>query len=208
MDAFLRELYARNNAELTEIFLQSRVGIAGCGGLGSNVAVMLVRAGVGHLVLVDHDLVELSNLNRQHYFIEDLGRPKVEALADVLRRINRTVVLDLYRFRLTEESLADVFASCQVVAEAFHLVEEKAMILRAFSSPPLNEKFLVCASGIAGIASSNNIRTHKLAKNIFICGDLQTEPDAHRGLMAPRVTLAAAHQANMILRILAGEPYP
>jgi sulfur carrier protein ThiS adenylyltransferase len=196
---------SRNDPDLRDALAEASVGIAGCGGLGSNVAVMLARVGVGSLVLADHDVIEPSNLNRQTYDIDHIGKPKVEALTEVIRRFNPDVRLRTERILLDEDNIAEVFADCDIVVEAFDTAEAKAMITRAFRDPPLSVKKLVCASGMAGRYSSNQIETRRIAHNIYVCGDFEHEPDEQSGLMAPRVMLAAAHEANMVLRLIAGE---
>ncbi|MBN1269341.1 MAG: sulfur carrier protein ThiS adenylyltransferase ThiF [Kiritimatiellae bacterium] len=208
MDDFLQRLTARNDPGLTETLQSAAVGIAGCGGLGSNIAVALTRIGIGKLVLADFDAVDASNLNRQYYFIEDIGRPKVEALEATLRRINPRIRTEKRAVRLDEINVFELFKDCRVVAEAFHAAADKTMLVTAFSDPRFRDRYLVCASGMASIHSSNLIQTCRIARNVFACGDFQNEPDKTHGLMAPRVAIAAGHQANMIVRILAGELDP
>jgi sulfur carrier protein ThiS adenylyltransferase len=70
------------DAEVRKRLIEFRIGIAGCGGLGSNCAVALSRVGIGRLILVDFDVVELSNLNRQYYFRDQIGLLKTEALTE------------------------------------------------------------------------------------------------------------------------------
>ena len=208
LDDFLQQLTARNDPGLAETLQSAAVGIAGCGGLGSNIAVALARIGIGRLVLADFDAVEPSNLNRQYYFIEDIGRPKVDALEATLRRINPGITVEKHAVRLEEGNVFEVFKDCRVIAEAFHAAADKTMLVRAFGDTRLRDTYLVCASGMAGLHSSNLIQTRQIARNIFACGDFQSAPDKAHGLMAPRVAIAAGHQANMVLRLLAGELEP
>ncbi|GAV31733.1 dinucleotide-utilizing enzymes [Coriobacteriaceae bacterium EMTCatB1] len=184
----------------------ARVGIVGLGGLGSNVAWMLVRAGVGALVLADHDVVDASNLDRQFYFLDQIGLPKTEALASNLRRIRPDVQLDLHRVRVSRENLPHLFAGCDVVVEAVDAASEKAAVIEGCCDA-LPETPLVAASGIAGAGSANSIVTRRLGEKVWLCGDAETPADGH-ALVASRVAAAAAHQAHMVVRILLGDPEP
>jgi sulfur carrier protein ThiS adenylyltransferase len=179
------------------------VGIAGLGGLGSTVAVALVRTGVGKLILADFDVVEPSNLNRQQYEISHLGMYKSDALCDVLTRINPYVELEPHRIRLDETNVAGIFGQVDVMVEAFDSTASKSMILRTFprTCPSIP---LVTVSGLAGYGPSNRIRTRKLLRNLYMVGDEETAAKPGMGLMAPRVGIAASHQANAVLRLLLG----
>lgn len=183
---------------------QAVVGIAGLGGLGSAIAIALARIGVGRLVLADFDVVEPSNLNRQQYFVDQLGAFKTEALAENLRRMHPYVSLDTHTVQLDSKNIPQIFGSVSVMVEAFDTAEAKAMITECW----LREKPeipLVVATGLAGHAPSNTVRTRKLGRNLIVVGDLVTAAQPGTGLMAPRVGIAAHHQANAVLRILLGE---
>ena len=121
-------LALRHGAENQKKFAAAAVGIAGLGGLGSNIAVHLARLGVGRLVLVDFDTVDVSNLNRQHYFIRHLGRPKPEALREQLMEINPYLDYETHFERITPENACTLFAGCDVVCEAFDKPDQKAML--------------------------------------------------------------------------------
>ncbi len=203
-EVFYDLLTARHSPELPEKFQSATVGVAGCGGLGSHVAVALARSGVGSLVLADYDRVDPTNLNRQHYERCDIGRFKVVALKDNIHRFNPFVSIRCYRDRLEPDNLARIFEDCDVVVEAFDTVASKQMIVQAFSSPAFERCHLVTASGLAGIYPANDIRTRQLSRNIVLCGDLVSAAGPGNGLMAPRVMVTAGHQANAVLRILAG----
>lgn len=196
-------LTSRHTPGVHERIRKNVVGIAGAGGLGSAVAVALARMGVGKLVIADYDIVEPSNLNRQQYFVDQIGLPKVLALRDNLARINPYVRVTCHHERITPDNLKDLFEECQVVVEAFDRADQKAMLLNAFSRH-LKTKTLVAASGLAGYGSSNTIRTTAFTKNIVIVGDQVEAACIGTGLMAPRVGIAAHHQANAVLRILLG----
>ncbi|MGE4580432.1 MAG: sulfur carrier protein ThiS adenylyltransferase ThiF [Desulfuromonadales bacterium] len=197
-------LCARHTPGVQAKLKQGTVGIAGTGGLGSAVAVALARSGIGCLILADFDVVEPSNLNRQQFFIDQIGQPKVEALRDNLRRINPGVDLRLFNGRLTPSNIAEVFAGVDVLVEAFDAPDQKAMLVQTFlqsnSAAPI-----VAASGVAGAGPSNTIITRRAASRLYLVGDGDSEARPGQGLMAPRVGIAAHHQANAVLRLLLGE---
>jgi len=182
---------------------QAVVGIAGVGGLGSAVAVALARVGVGRLVIADFDVVEPSNLNRQQYFVDQLGQFKVEALCDTLRRINPYVTVEPHRVLLGPENVPAVFAPCSVVVEAFDRAEMKAMLVETLLDR-MPRVSVVAASGLAGYGSNNAIVTRRVSGRFYLVGDGTSEAKPGRGLMAPRVGIAASHQANQVLRIVLG----
>ncbi len=183
---------------------RSVVGIAGVGGLGSAVAVALARIGVGRLVIADFDVVEPSNLNRQQYFIDQIGRFKVDAMACNLRRINPYVTVEEHRVMLAPDNIPAIFSGCPVVVEAFDRADMKAMLVnRILESMP--HCTVVAASGLAGYGPNNSIATRKVSRRLYLVGDSVSEAAPGSGLMAPRVGIAASHQANQVVRILLGE---
>ena len=181
----------------------ARVGIVGLGGLGSNVAMMLARAGVRALRLADFDRVEPENLNRQHYLPTHIGLLKTEALAAQLRELNPGIELDLWPRRIGETDLSSFSAGCEIVVEAVDDAVTKAMLLHWFLEHRA-APWLITASGLGGLEPSNTIRTVSLAERIVACGDFSTPSEPRNGVCAPRVMLAASHQALAVLRILAG----
>ena len=183
---------------------RARVGVAGCGGLGSAVATALARLGVGAMLLVDFDIVEPSNLNRQQFFVDQLGELKTEALASNLARINPYVTGERRELRLTRENAAEVFDGCDVVAECFDDPAAKRDLAVAMRTG-LPETPLVTVSGIAGYGPAEEIRVRRVLKNVWLVGDGETAARPGCGLLAPRVAVAAGMQANVILRILLGE---
>ena len=199
---FYDHLTARNSADIKEKIKQAVIGIAGCGGLGSNAAIALARIGVKKLVIVDFDKVEPSNLNRQQFFITDIGKNKTDALASFINNINPFVEVNRQLIKLSLKNIFNIFKDCPIVIEAFDKVSEKSMIVEAFGDKRFKDKFLITASGLAGYSSSNLIKTNKLSRNIFICGDNKNEGNEINGLMAPRVMIASGHQANMALRLI------
>lgn len=197
-------MVARHGPGIHAKVKRARVGIAGCGGLGSAVAIALARTGIGRLLLADFDVVEPSNLNRQQFFVDQIGRLKVEALAENLARINPYVQIETRLMRLTRRNIPEVFAGCDVIAECFDdPAMKREMTVAAATSLPKTP--LVTVSGIAGFGPANQIRSRRIFKNIFLVGDTETAARPGCGLLAPRVAVAAGHQANLILRLLLGE---
>ena len=195
---------ARHTPGVHQRLKQTTVGIAGVGGLGSAVAVALARVGIGHLVIADFDVVEPSNLNRQQYFIDQIGRFKVDALTENLLRINPYIALEAHRVMLNPENIPTIFSGCQVVVEALDRAEMKAMLVnRVLEAMP--DSTIVAASGLAGYESNNSITTRRISRRLYLVGDTVSEAQPGNGLMAPRVGIAAAHQANQTVRILLGE---
>lgn len=192
---------ARHTPKVHQKLKSARVAIAGLGGLGSNIAVMLARIGVGHLHLVDFDVVEPSNLNRQQYFISHLGMKKTDALKNLLSQINPYIEIVTDCVKVTEENCTSLFKNESIICEAFDKPEAKAMICETvLSETP--EKILISASGMAGFGDSNSIQTKKMRENFYICGDLVNSAKIGNGLMAPRVTICAAHQANLVVELI------
>lgn len=194
------------NTYLTErecaVLESAIVGIAGAGGLGSNVAMLLVRAGIKKLVIADFDTVNASNLNRQFFFREQIGEKKVDALARNLRLIEPDLELELYDVRLTGESVAGVFAGCDIVVEAFDSAESKTMLLNTLL--PLGRP-VVAATGLAGWGRSNEIRTRKIGRNLVLVGDQSSDVNDGLAPQGARVAIAAAHEANAVVSFLLGE---
>jgi sulfur carrier protein ThiS adenylyltransferase len=186
---------------------KSRVAIAGLGGLGSNIAVMLARIGVGELFLVDFDIVEPSNLNRQSYYIRHLGMLKTEAIKEQLKEINPFIEIITKSIKVDSENINILFKDYDIICEAFDNPESKACLVENIL---LNfpDKKIVAASGMAGYESSNKIKTKNFMKNLYLCGDFENEAKEGNGLMAPRVQICAGHQANMILRLILKEFEP
>jgi len=184
---------------LTDQFANQSVAIAGLGGLGSHIAEMLVRSGVGKLLLVDFDRVERSNLNRQYYLPAHIGMYKTEALAEQLLQINPSVQLTIRRQRITAENARMLFAGWSLVCEALDGAAEKAMLINALLLD--TSKTIVAASGMAGYESANRIQTTHPFARLYLCGDAVSDM-ADAPMLAPRVQLCAAHQANMVLRLM------
>ena len=197
-------LIARHGLDLHKRFSSATVAICGLGGLGSNIAVALARAGVGKLLLMDFDRVDITNLHRQQYNANQIGRYKTEALAENLREIAPYTEIRPVTVKITEENLADLLKDADIVCEAFDGAESKAMLVNGVLEQ-LPRCCLVAASGMAGMDTPNNIKTRKIMNRFYLCGDEVSDAADTIGLVAPRVMLCAAHQAHTVLRILAGE---
>lgn len=197
---FAKDYFAHRDRAVLEALRRSTVGIAGAGGLGSTVAVSLARAGVGRLVIADFDSIEPSNLNRQQYTIDQVGRVKVEALNENLLRINPFSVYEIHAVRITRKNATDIFRSVDVLVEALDRAEAKEMLietcLRRYPGRPI-----VAASGLAGYGKNRALHTRRLG-NLFICGDEDSQSPKGISPMAPRVGIVANMQANLVVELL------
>lgn len=182
---------------------ESSVGIAGAGGLGSNAAVALARAGVGRLVIVDFDKVEESNLNRQYYFRGQIGQVKVEALEENIKKVNQRTEVDIFIHRLTKDTMYKPFQDVDVIIEALDSAEVKTSFIEEILTK-LPDKPIIGASGVAGYGHSDRIITKKMG-NLYMCYDEHAKDSDDDVLMAPRVCLMANWEANLALEILLGE---
>ena len=196
-----KEIFERNVPGTTEKLQKATVGIAGCGGLGSNAAVALVRAGVGRLILADHEVVEASNLNRQHYFLDDIGKKKVEALAGHLRAINPGIGLVLHDIELTPENLPGIYAEAGLLLEAFDSADSKKWLIETWCVA-YPDRPVVAASGVSGCGHTDKMHVHS-SGNIHVVGDEQSEMTM--GLCSARVMMAASMEANVAIGLLTGE---
>ena len=203
-EEWMDALIARHGADLHKRFSSATVAVCGLGGLGSNIAVALARAGIGKLLLIDFDRVDLTNLHRQQYKADQIGRYKTDALAENLSEIAPYTEIRAVTEKITEGNIANLLKDADIVCEALDNAESKAMLANGVLEH-LPRCFLVAASGMAGMDTPNTIRTRKITKRFYLCGDEVSEVEASIGLVAPRVMLCAAHQAHTVLRILAGE---
>jgi len=194
-------LVARHSPGVYERVQKATVGIAGLGGLGSAVAISLARTGVGRLILADFDVVEPSNLNRQQYFIKHLGMAKTEALQALLTEINPYVEVTVFNSLLIPQNIPSVFGPADIIVECFDDAAAKSMFLGSVRET-LSRAYLILASGLAGYGDSNSIRTWRMGERTYIVGDLKSAAEPGRGLMAPRVGIAANHQANLVISLL------
>lgn len=202
-EEFERVLIERHTKPVHERLKNASIAIAGAGGLGSNIAISLARAGVGRLFIVDFDKVEMSNLNRQQYFIRHLGMYKTEAITEILHEINPYISVDYKTVQVTEDNAAGLFSGFDIICEAFDRAESKAMLINTVLEK-LPGTTIISGSGMAGYLSSNSIKTRKITDRLYICGDGVTDSADMNGLMAPRVAVCSNHQANMVIRLLLG----
>lgn len=191
-------------AEMKEKLKNARVAIAGLGGLGSNIAVNLARSGVGHLLLIDFDVVDVSNLNRQMYMIPHIGLPKTEALRDILSRINPWLDIQTKQVKITSENARSLLTGWPIVCEAFDRPDQKAMLVSTLLSQ-CPDCIIVSGNGMAGLGDANLIRTQRKLRRLYVCGDGTSEIAPGAGLMAPRVAICAGHQANKVLQLILEE---
>lgn len=203
-DEWNEALIARHGQELHDRFSSATAAICGLGGLGSNIAIALARAGIGRLILVDFDRVDITNLHRQQYKAEQIGEYKTEALAANLLEISPYTEVKRVTEKVTEDNFLELLEGVDIVCEAFDNAEAKAMLVNGVLQK-LPECYLVAASGMAGMGSPNRIETRRITDRFYLCGDGVSDVEETMGLVAPRVMLCAAHQAQTVLRILAGE---
>lgn len=200
-------LNIRHGEDLQNKISAARVAVCGLGGLGSNIAIALARAGVGHLHLIDFDRVDLTNLNRQQYAVGQLGQYKTDALRETLSLVSPYCDVTCDTIKVTEENLPDLLKTEDYICEAFDRAEAKAMLVSGVLEH-FPEKYLVAASGLAGLGSANTIQTRRVSQRFYLCGDGTSDSSVGLGLVASRVLVCAAHEANMILRLIAGETEP
>lgn len=200
-------LNIRHGEDLQNKISAARVAVCGLGGLGSNIAIALARAGVGHLHLIDFDRVDLTNLNRQQYAVGQLGEYKTDALRETLSLVSPYCDVTCDTIQVTEENLPDLLKTEDYICEAFDRAEAKAMLVSGVLEH-FPEKYLVAGSGLAGLGSANTIQTRRVSQRFYLCGDGTSDSSVGLGLVASRVLVCAAHEANMILRLIAGETEP
>lgn len=188
--------------DITSVLRNKTVGIAGVGGLGSNVATLLTRMQVGKLILVDFDIVEKVNLNRQNFFESQIDEKKVFACKTVLNKINNVTEVVTHDLKLDPSNISTIFKDVDIVIEAFDLPDQKAMIVEHVLTN-MKDKYLISASGISGYESNNTIKTKRIKDKFYMVGDF--ESTAELGMHGPRVNIVASMQANMAIRILMGE---
>jgi len=199
-----RALCERHGADIQRNFESATVAVCGLGGLGSNIAVALARAGVGKLVLVDFDKVDITNLHRQQYKADQIGRYKTEALAENLKEISPYTELALHTVWVNDENAVDLLEDADIICEAFDDAECKAQLVNTVLEK-MPHKYIVAASGMAGFSSANTIKTRKITNKFYLCGDEVSDAKDGVGLVSSRVMICAAHQAHMVLKILSNE---
>lgn len=196
-----RSLAERHGADMQKRMAEASAAVCGLGGLGSNIAIALARAGVGRLHLIDFDRVDISNLNRQQYTPAQLGQYKTDALSDTLKQVAPYCEIVTDTVRLDADNIPKLLQHEPIICEAFDLAEAKAMLVNTVLEV-FPEKYLVAASGMAGLNSGNSIQTKRIGKRFWLCGDGESDVADGMGLFAPRVMLCAAHQALTVLQII------
>jgi sulfur carrier protein ThiS adenylyltransferase len=203
-EEWIKGLSDRHGIEFQGKISSTAVAVCGLGGLGSNIAIALARAGIGKLILIDFDKVDITNLHRQQYKANQIGMNKTEALQDNLKEINPYLETKIHTIRLDENNTKDVLSGANIICEAFDNAECKAMLVNlVLDSMP--DKYIVAASGMAGLGIANAIHTRKVLKRFYLCGDEVSDVKDGIGLVSSRVMLCAAHQAHTVLRIIANE---
>ena len=203
-DEWIKALNDRHGKDLQNKISSTTVGICGLGGLGSNIAIALARAGIGKLILIDFDKVDITNLHRQQYKASQVGMYKTEALRENLKEINPYLETEIQTVCVTEENAKELLKDCDIICEAFDNAECKSMLTN-FVLEEMPDKYLVAASGMAGMGSANSIHTRKVTKRFYLCGDEISDVKDGIGLVSSRVMLCASHQAHMVLRLIANE---
>lgn len=198
-----QDIFKRNISDPDGVLARSSVCILGLGGLGSNIGVYLARSGIGRLVLVDFDQVEASNLNRQYYSLGHIGMKKTHALLEVIRSINPFIDLEVIDTKINRDNIMDIVKGQQIICEALDDPATKSMVVSEVLANS-DDKLVVAASGMAGLGDANLIRTRRKLSRLYICGDERSDFELIPGMMAPRVSICAGHQANIILRLLLG----
>jgi sulfur carrier protein ThiS adenylyltransferase len=195
-----KEFFRKHDPAVLAVLRNSTIGIAGAGGLGSHAAVALARAGTGNLIVADFDRIELHNLNRQYYFLSQVGRWKVAALAENLKQINPWTTCEMHPARITPDNLGEIFAAADILLEAFDNAAQKQMLVETWLGL-FPDKPVILASGLAGYGANDRLHQRGLG-DVFICGDEAGECRNGVSPMAPRVAIVAGMQANLAVELL------
>lgn len=195
MDSFQDNLISKIGKDNLKKIQSARIGLAGLGGLGSNCALNLVRVGFKRLTIVDFDKVMLSNLDRQFYFLDQVGLEKVTALRSNLLKINPDLDLKLINQIIDKNNVKEFFSDCDIVVECLDRADHKRILVEELLGL---DKFVVAVSGVAGVGSSDDIKVHRIKKNFVLVGDLKSDIK-ERPALSPRVNIAAAKQADLVL---------
>ena len=194
-------LSERHGEKTQKSFESATVAVCGLGGLGSNIAFALARAGIGKLILIDFDNVDITNLHRQQYKASQIGMNKTQALKDNLLEIAPYAAIETHSVCISEDNAEELLKNADIICEAFDDADCKAMLVNLVLER-MPEKYLVAASGMAGFGSANTIQTRRISKRFYLCGDGASDVQSEGSLVASRVMLCAAHQAHTVLRIL------
>lgn len=201
---FYGKIMTKSITEIKEKLKQVTVGIAGLGGLGSMVANCLARTGIENLILADFDIIDETNLNRQIYFLDQIGQNKTQATIENLTRINPQIKIKAHKTKLNPENTVKLFQPAHIIAECLDTAHEKQMLVETILAK-MPEKIIVAASGLAGYGNSNSIQTKRISDRLILVGDDKSSIDNNNILTAGRVGIAACHQANAIVEIILDE---
>lgn len=201
---WIKALNDRHGAKLQKKISSATVGICGLGGLGSNIAIALARLGIGKLVLIDFDKVDITNLHRQQYKATQIGMYKTEAIRENLMEINPYLETEIHTICVNEHNAKELLKGCDIICEAFDNAECKAMLVNLVLQE-MPDKYIVASSGMGGIGKANTIKTRRITNKFYLCGDETSDVSGGMGLVSTRVMLCAAHQAHTVLRIIAEE---
>lgn len=206
-EEWLQALTERHGAERQKAFTDAAVAVCGLGGLGSNISIALTRAGIGRLILIDFDKVDITNLHRQQYKVSQIGMYKTAALAENLREISPYTELVTHTDHLSEDNMHELLKDSDIICEAFDKADMKAMLVN-YVLENFPDKYILSGSGMAGFESTNSLKTRKITDHFYICGDGVSDVNDGIGLVSSRVMACAAQEAHMVLRILSGETEP
>ena len=200
-EEMINALKIRQGERLQEKLMSSVVAVCGLGGLGSNISISLARAGIGKLILIDFDRVDITNLHRQQYKACQVGRYKTDALLENLKEIAPYTEFETHTVKIDESNALDLLKDADIICEAFDNAQCKAMLTNIVLEK-MPQKYLVAGSGMAGMGSPNTIKTRKITDKFYLCGDGVSDVNDDIGLVSSRVMLCASHQAHTIIRIL------
>lgn len=197
-------LCSRHGSDIQNKFSNICVAVCGLGGLGSNIAICLARIGIGKLILVDFDRVDISNLHRQQYKACQIGQLKTEAMKDILEENSPYGIYETHNAKIDETNAEEILKEADIICEALDSAEEKAKLAN-FVLEYMPDKYIIAASGMAGYEDANTIKTKRITDKFYLCGDEISDITDGTGLIASRVMLCAAHQAHTVVRIIANK---
>lgn len=172
------------------------IGIAGCGGIGSNTANNLVRLGFKNFILVDFDKIDYSNLNRQFYFYNQVGESKSIALKDNLLLINPNLNIQSINTKADTTNVKELFKDCNIVIEGFDTVVNKKMLIEEIHG----FKPLISTLGLGNYWNVEQIQTKEVHKNFITIGDFISDTDKGDSPLAPGVTIVSGKVAAAVLK--------
>ncbi len=195
MNAFEQGLLCHITEEQLVTIQSKKIGIAGAGGLGSNVAMILVRSGFTKIEIFDYDSIDASNLNRQQYFINEIGLDKVGCLTEHLFNINPDIHIQSIKAKWTRDNAHSFFSNCDFIIEAFDQADWKYQFINYYQPSGIP---IISGNGMAGLFEKQPMFVRKL-DNVYFVGDSTTDTALGHPPMAPRVTACAAKMAEIIL---------